>query len=184
MLSIRFGKVKRHAPPRIDVTLAGFEDETVATGVLVPTVGGQNADASAAWFPYAEGDVVAVLYDGDNPQNSLILGGVYGDGDKLHGDAKKINLAANGVNLGHDLTDGALSFVARAKELKENLDAIKTALDTLKSAIETHTHVAVPTLSVTPSGAVSGAVTINAAGTQSAHGYAVTDTASKSVKTD
>lgn len=82
MISIQFGKIKRIKTPRLDIELCGdFETVTLA-GCLVVTVGGQT-DKMRSWAPGSVGDVVAVLFDDERPENSLVLGGVYGDADAV-----------------------------------------------------------------------------------------------------
>lgn len=146
MISIQYGKITAVKPPRASVELYGFGDDAVLENALVLSPAGQSENSSVH-FPISGGDVVAVLFDADYPQNSLILGGVYGNGDTLPGEGDEFTLRAsaavihaNSVKIGANLSAIATSPASRSDLVAQNLAAIQASVTAIVTAFNVHTH--------------------------------------------
>lgn len=99
MINLVYGKVKGTNPPRVTVQLTGIEGDSELECMLLQ-LGGQS-NGQRQWTAPLEGDIVAVLYDSERPEVSLILGGVYSDtqevpqGDGVAIQTKNVDIDAN-----------------------------------------------------------------------------------------
>lgn len=153
MINLVYGKVKGIKPPRVTVQLTGIEGDAELECMLLQP-GGQS-DNQRQWTAPLEGDIVAVLYDSERPEVSLILGGVYSDsqnvpsGDGIAVQTKTVHVEASGdieaqaphVKLGKDLSK--VKKAARADHVNSELGDIQSALDDIVTAFNTHTHASV-----------------------------------------
>lgn len=149
-MNLVYGKVTKIDPPRVSVRLFGIEDDCELS-CLVLQLGGQS-EKQRQWIAPLQDDVVAVLFDAEKPENSLILGGVYGDSQSVpNGDG--IAIQTNGMHIeasadvevkavhvkaGKDLS--AVKKAARADHVNSELGDIQSALDDIVTAFNTHTH--------------------------------------------
>lgn len=145
-----YGKVTDIAPPRVSVKITGIEDDAVLS-CMVLQLGGQTENIRI-WIAPRVGDIVAVLYDPNLPENSLILGGVYPDGASvpegsgiaIQADGGKIDMSgdltvkANAIRAGKDHNN--LHKAARSDRVDSELTDIMMALDNIVSAFNTHMH--------------------------------------------
>lgn len=150
MISLVYGKVTGIKPPRVNVKLTGIEGDAEIECMLLQ-LGGQSS-GQRQWIAPLKDDVVAVLFDDEKPENSLILGGVYSDkqgvptGDGIAVQTKTVHVEASGdiearaqhVRAGKNLN--GVEKASRADLVKFELDDIKSALDTIVRAFNTHTH--------------------------------------------
>lgn len=149
MISLVYGKVTGIKPPRVSVKLTGIEGDAELECMTLQ-LGGQSS-GQRQWIAPLKDDVVAVLFDDEKPENSLILGGVYSDkqgvptGDGIavqtktvHVEASDIEAQAQHVKLGKDLS--LVQKVARADHVNSELSEIQSALDDIVTAFNTHVH--------------------------------------------
>lgn len=150
MINLVYGKVKGIKPPRVTVQLTGIEGDAELECMLLQP-GGQSDD-QRQWTAPLDGDIVAVLYDSERPEVSLILGGVYSDtqevpsGDGVSIQTKNIEVKASGdvivraktVKVGKNMN--SLHEAARSDLVNGELKNIKSALDTIVSQFNSHTH--------------------------------------------
>lgn len=155
-----YGKVTDINAPRVSVRLIGIEDDTKLS-CLVLQAGGQT-EKSRIWITPRKDDIVAVLFDENRPENSLILGGVYSDsqsvpeGNGVAIQTENVRIEASGdieaigahVRAGKNLND--IAKASRADYVKYELDDIKSALDTIVNAFNSHTHGVSGTETTTP----------------------------------
>ena len=163
MISLVYGKVTGIKPPRVSVKLTGIEGDAELECMTLQ-LGGQSS-GQRQWIAPLKDDVVAVLFDDEKPENSLILGGVYSDkqgvptGDGIAVQTKTVHVEASGdieaqaqrVKLGKDLS--LVQKVARADHVNSELSGIQSALDDIVTAFNEHVH--------TSSGAPPTPTTIN-----------------------
>lgn len=153
MISIQFGKIAAIRPPRVSVQLFGAFGDCVLEDCLIVTLGGQSP-ALRVWSPGSVGDVVAVLFDDDRPESSIVLGGVYGDRSALP-DTTKSGLSVEGGVLSFDfsgasavvapsLTLGAsttgTSYAVRDDKMSSELAAIRQQFYAMAEAFNLHVH--------------------------------------------
>lgn len=150
MISLVYGKVTGIKPPRVSVKLTGIDGDAELECMTLQ-LGGQSS-GQRQWIAPLKDDVVAVLFDDEKPENSLILGGVYSDkqgvptGDGIAVQTKTVHVEASGnieaqaqnVKLGKDLS--LVQKVARADHVNSELSAIQSALDDIVTAFNTHVH--------------------------------------------
>lgn len=150
MINLVYGKVTGIKPPRVSVKLTGIEGDAELECMTLQ-LGGQSS-GQRQWIAPLKDDVVAVLFDDEKPENSLILGGVYSDnqgvptGDGVAVQTKAVHVEASGdieaqaphVKLGKDLS--LSKKVARADHVNSELGDIQIALDDLVTAFNTHVH--------------------------------------------
>lgn len=151
MISLVYGKVTGVKPPRVSVKLTGIEGDAELECMTLQ-LGGQSS-GQRQWIAPLKDDVVAVLFDDEKPENSLILGGVYSDtqevppGDGVAIQTKSVQINASGdivvqgntVKAGKNMND--LHEAARSDLVNGELKDIKSALDTIVSQFNSHTHV-------------------------------------------
>lgn len=163
MISLVYGKVTNVKPPRVSVKLTGIDGDAELECMLLQ-LGGQSDD-QRQWIAPLSDDTVAVLYDSERPDASLILGSVYSDKQEVpHGDGvaiqtKDVQIKASGdvtvqaktVKAGKNMND--LHEAARSDLVNGELADIKSALDTIVSQFNSHTHLstAVESPTSTPS---------------------------------
>ena len=179
MISIKFAKVRKITGCRIMLALTGYDGEAVIEAILLMPCG---VAGPQVWLPPSVGDVVAVLYDAERPENSVVVGAVYPDGkNPPKTGADEIALQAGKVFIGDDVN--ATKPCPRDDRLQDQLKAIKSELDAFVSAYNTHVHT-VPALTVnmaaTPSPIAGPGTT--AATTSRTQTYSVGQTASDSVE--
>lgn len=150
MISLVYGKVTGIKPPRVSVKLTGIEGDAELECMTLQ-LGGQSS-GQRQWIAPLKDDVVAVLFDDEKPENSLILGGVYSDkqgvptGDGIAVQTKTVHVEASGdieaqaqrVKLGKDLS--LVQKVARADHVNSELSEIQSALEQIVTAFNTHVH--------------------------------------------
>lgn len=150
MISLVYGKVTGIKPPRVSVKLTGIESDAELECMTLQ-LGGQSS-GQRQWIAPLKDDVVAVLFDDEKPENSLILGGVYSDsqsvpdGNGVAIQTENIRIEASGdveaigahVRAGKNL-NGAKK-ASRADLVKLELDDIRSALDTIVNAFNSHKH--------------------------------------------
>lgn len=181
-MNLKFGTIKSVDGGRCAVELPGFNGEAagLASALLLQPCGQGNTQT---WMPPCAGDTVAVLFDEERPEDSLVVGGVYGDSQKpVIGKNNEAAFKAQKVTIGNDTGD--VSQAVRDDLLQSQLSDIKAALDALKTAFESHVHTlsAVPVTTGTPPvpvGVANGATL--ATTTPVSRTYTVGDTHSKSV---
>lgn len=161
------------------LALTGYEGEAVIEAILLMPCG---VAGPQVWLPPSVGDVVAVLYDAERPENSVVVGVVYPDGKSPpKTGVDEIALQAGKVYLGDDV--GATKPCPRDDHLQDELKAIKSELDAFVSAYNAHVHT-VPVLTVhleTQPSPTAGPGT-TAATTSRTQTYSVGQTASDSVE--
>ena len=149
-MNLVYGKVTKIEPPRVSVRLFGIEDDCELS-CLVLQLGGQS-EKQRQWIAPLQDDVVAVLFDAEKPENSLILGGVYPDGASvpegpgiaIQADGGKIDMSgdltvkANAIRAGKDHNN--LHKAARSDRVDSELTDIMMALDNIVSAFNKHMH--------------------------------------------
>lgn len=149
-MNLVYGKVTDINAPRVSVRLIGIEDDTKLS-CLVLQAGGQT-EKSRIWIAPRKDDIVAVLFDENRPENSLILGGVYSDsqsvpnGNGVAIQTENVRIEASGdieasgahVRAGKNLN--GVEKASRADLVKLELDDIKSALDTIVNAFNAHKH--------------------------------------------
>lgn len=139
-----FGRVKSQNGGRISVLLAGFLKDVEVDALAL--VGGQ--DGVQTWASFSAGDLVAVLMDEEQPENAVVLGGVWTDsGVPASAESGEIAVKAGKISA-FNSTPASLSAASRDDKIQQELNSIKVALDTLVQAFNTHTH-------PSPSGATS-----------------------------
>ena len=150
MISLVYGKVTGIKPPRVSVKLTGIEGDAELECMTLQ-LGGQSS-GQRQWIAPLKDDIVAVLFDDEKPENSLILGGVYSDkqgvptGDGIAVQTKTVHVEASGdieaqaqhVKLGSDLS--LVQKVARADHVDSELSKIQSALDDIVTAFNEHVH--------------------------------------------
>lgn len=179
MIMIKFAKVRKITGCRTMLALTGYEGEAVIEAILLTPCG---VAGPQAWLPPSVGDVVAVLYDAERPENSVVVGAVYPDGkNPPKTGADEIALQAEKVFIGDNVS--ATKPCPRDDRLQNQLKAIKSELDSFVSAYNSHVHT-VPVLTVhletTPNPTAGPGTT--AATTSRAQTYSVGSTASDSVE--
>ena len=136
MTSIKFAKVRKITGCRIMLALTGYDGEAVIEAILLMPCG---VAGPQVWLPPSVGDVVAVLYDAERPENSVVVGAVYPDGkNPPKTGADEIALQAGKVFIGDDVS--ATSPCPRDDRLQSQLNEIKDELDAFASAYSSHTH--------------------------------------------
>lgn len=161
------------------LALTGYEGDAVIEAILLMPCG---VAGPQAWLPPSVGDVVAVIYDAERPENSVVIGAVYPDGkNPPKTGADEIALQAGKVFIGDDVN--ATKPCPRDDRLQDQLKAIKNELDSFVSAYNSHVHT-VPVLTVhletTPNPTAGPGTT--AATTSRTQTYSVGTTASDSVE--
>ncbi|MBR2307211.1 MAG: hypothetical protein IKO51_08670 [Clostridia bacterium] len=181
MISIKFAKVRKITGCRIMLALTGYDGEAVIEALLLMPCG---VAGPQVWLPPSVGDVVAVLYDAERPENSVVVGVVYPDGkNPPKTGADEIAIQAKKVYIGDDVS--ATKPCPRDDHVQDELKAIKSELDAIKSAFSGHIHSLPPmqagpyTVTGLPSGEGPGNT---GAGPLYAQGYTVGSTASDSVE--
>jgi hypothetical protein len=163
---ILFGKVTRFSGARVTLELVGVAgNATIEALYLLP-----GSSAAQVWLPPAPGDVVAVAYNDERPEDSLVLGRVYADGDNPpRTGGSEVAIEAGKVYLGDDVN--STRPCSRDDHVQAELSAIKAELDKISVAFNAHTHIcaAVGAASATPNAGYN-------------NGYSVGSTASDSVE--
>lgn len=173
MINLVYGKVKGIKPPRVTVQLTGIEGDAELECMLLQP-GGQSS-GQRQWIAPLKDDVVAVLFDDEKPENSLILGGVYSDkqgvptGDGVAIQTKDVQIKASGdiVAQGKTVKAGKNMNMLFAASRSDIVDAellnVKSALDTIVTMFNSHTHVssAVGSPTSTPSQSTPPTTMIN-----------------------
>lgn len=173
MINLVYGKVKGIKPPRVTVQLTGIEGDAELECMLLQP-GGQSDD-QRQWTAPLEGDIVAVLYDSERPEVSLILGGVYSDtqevpqGDGVAIQTKNVQIKASGDIIAQGKTVKAgknmnmLFAASRSDIVDAELLNVKSALDTIVTMFNSHTHLstAVGSPTSTPSESTPPTTMIN-----------------------
>lgn len=178
MIMIKFAKVRKIKGCRVMLALTGYEGEAVIEAILLMPCG---VAGPQVWLPPSVGDVVAVLYDAERPENSVVVGVVYPDGKiPPKTGADEIALQAGKVFIGDDVN--ATKPCPRDDHVQDELKAIKSELDSFVSAYNAHVHT-VPALTVNmevvPPVAGPGTTAATTSRTQT---YSVGQTASDSVE--
>lgn len=181
-MNIQFGKVKSIAGARVVVSITGAGGACSVEALLVQPCG---VSGPAVWLAPSVGDVVAVAFNAERPEDSVVLGVVYPDGKTPpKTGADEIAIQAGKVFIGDDVN--ATKPCPRDDHVQDELSKIKSELDAIKSAFSAHTHT-VPALTV--AGAVPAGTAPVVAGPGStgpapvyAQGYTVGATASDSVE--
>lgn len=177
MISIKFAKVRKITGCRIMLALTGYEGEAVIEAILLMPCG---VAGPQVWLPPSVGDVVAVLYDAERPENSVVVGVVYPDGkNPPKTGADEIALQAGKVFIGDDVSQ--TKACPRDDRLQDQLKAIKSELDSFVSAYNAHVHT-VPALTVTMTPEPVAGPGTTAATTSRTQTYSVGSTASDSVE--
>lgn len=167
MIMIKFAKVRKIKGCRVMLALTGYDGEAVIEAILLQPCG---VGGPKAWLPPSVGDVVAVLYDAERPENSVVLGAVYPDGkNPPKTGADEIALQAGNVFIGGDV--GQTKPCPRDDHVQKELKAIKSELDAFYTIYNTHTHEC----------AAPGVASAAPASTHT-NGYSVGSTASDSVE--
>lgn len=76
-MNIQFGKVKSVAGARVVVSITGAGGACSVEALLVQPCG---VSGPAVWLAPSVGDVVAVAFNAERPEDSVVLGVVYPDG--------------------------------------------------------------------------------------------------------
>ena len=184
---IKFGRVKGFSGARVTVALTGFDGDGVVEALLLQPCG---VASPSVWMPPVVGDVVAVAFDDERPEDSLVLGVVYPDGKTPPKTGSgEIALQAGRVFIGDDVN--ATKACPRDDRLQSQLSAIKNELDAIARDYAAHTHtvalVSPADAAAIVASASSGAPATTAMQTGSpspshSNGYAVGQTASDSVE--
>ena len=177
MISIKFAKVRKITGCRIMLALTGYDGEAVIEAILLMPCG---VAGPQVWLPPSVGDVVAVLYDAERPENSVVVGAVYQDGkNPPKTGADEIALQAGKVFIGDDVSE--TKPCPRDDHVQDELKAIKSELDAFVSAYNSHVHT-VPALTVTMTPSPVAGPGTTAATTSRTQTYSVGSTASDSVE--
>lgn len=177
MISIKFAKVRKITGCRIMLALTGYDGEAVIEAILLMPCG---VAGPQVWLPPSVGDVVAVLYDAERPENSVVVGAVYQDGkNPPKTGADEIALQAGKVFIGDDVSE--TKPCPRDDHVQDELKAIKSELDAFVSAYNSHVHT-VPALTVTMTPSPVAGPGTTAATTSRTQTYSVGQTASDSVE--
>ena len=177
MIMIKFAKVRKIKGCRVMLALTGYEGEAVIEAILLMPCG---VAGPQVWLPPSVGDVVAVLYDAERPENSVVVGAVYPDGkNPPKTGADEIALQAGKVFIGDDVSE--TKPCPRDDHVQDELKAIKSELDAFVSAYNSHVHT-VPALTVTMTPSPVAGPGTTAATTSRTQTYSVGQTASDSVE--
>lgn len=137
MINLVFGKVKGVSGARVEVELTGYEENGVIEAVLLQPCG---QGASQTWMAPNAGDVVAVLLDDQHAENSVVLGGIYGDSQSpVVTDSEEVAIKGKTVYIG-DIADNNVPYASRDDRVQHELEAIETALRALCNAFVLHQH--------------------------------------------
>lgn len=178
MISIKFAKVRKITGCRIMLALTGYDGEAVIEAILLMPCG---VAGPQVWLPPSVGDVVAVLYDTERPENSVVVGVVYPDGkNPPKTGADEIALQAGKVFIGDDVSQ--TKACPRDDRLQDQLDAIKSELDAFASNYSLHTHQCAAPGSPTTTPLVEPGVPSTPALPMHENSYSVGSTASDSVE--
>lgn len=178
MISIKFAKVRKITGCRIMLALTGYEGEAVIEAILLMPCG---VAGPQAWLPPSVGDVVAVLYDAERPENSVVVGVVYPDGkNPPKTGADEIAIQAKKVYIGDDVSQ--TKACPRDDRLQDQLKAIKSELDAFASNYSLHTHQCAAPGSPTTTPLVSPGVPSTPVEPMHENSYSVGSTASDSVE--
>lgn len=128
-MGVLFGEIVQVDAGRATVKLAGYESDGVIEAVLLQAGGGSSVKT---WIPPQAGDVVAVAYDEERPEDSAVLGGVYTDAQTPPKTGANIALQAPSVYLGESMS--GIQRASRDDHLQDELTAIKNELDQIAAA--------------------------------------------------
>lgn len=160
------------------LALTGYEGEAVIEAILLMPCG---VAGPRVWLPPSVGDVVAVLYDAERPENSVVVGVVYPDGkNPPKTGADEIALQAGKVFIGDDVSQ--TKPCPRDDRLQDQLKAIKSELDSFVSSYSFHTHQCAAPGSPTTTPLVAPGVPSTPAEPIHKNSYSVGSTASDSVE--
>lgn len=169
------------------LALTGYEGEAVIEAILLMPCG---VAGPQVWLPPSVGDVVAVLYDAERPENSVVVGVVYPDGkNPPKTGSNEIALQAGKVFIGDDVSQ--TKACPRDDHVQDELKAIKSELDALTAGYNAHTHTIVSVTAADAAAIVAAAssgtpapTSMTAGPTPSSHSqsYTVGSTASDSVE--
>lgn len=182
-MNIQFGKVKKVDGARVVVAITGAGGACSVEALLVQPCG---VSGPAVWLAPSVGDVVAVAFNAERPEDSVVLGVVYPDGKTPpKTGADEVAIQAGKVFIGDDVN--GTKPCPRDDHVQDELSKIKSELDAIKSAFSAHTHSLPPmiagpypvTLAADPS--VTGPGSTGPAPVY-AQGYTVGATASDSVE--
>lgn len=160
---IQYGEIVRVNAGVATVKLSGYDADAAVDVVLLQQGGGSSVKS---WIPPAAGDIVAVLVDGERPEDSVVLGGVYTDQQTPPKSGDVIALQAKYVYIGSGME--GVQKASRDDHVQAELSKIKSELDALTSAYNNHTHVIPDGTTASPS-------------VPHTQGYSVGSTASDSV---
>lgn len=149
-MKLEFGIIQSVDGGRVAVNIPGFNDGVaqLSSALLLQPCG---QGKTQTWMPPGAGDTVAVIVNEERPEDSLVIGGVYGESQKpVIGSNNETALKAQKITIGNDVND--VSQAVRDDLLQAQLNDIKAALDALKTAFTSHVHpiVAVPVTTGTP----------------------------------
>lgn len=162
---IQFGRVKSFDGARVTLELTGVEENATIEALLLQP--GSVAGPSV-WLPPAAGDVVAVWYDSERPENSIVFGVVYPDGKQPPRAGKdEIAIQAKKVYLGDSVRQ--TKPCPRDDHIQHELSAIKAQLDNIASIYSSHTHIcaAAGTASAVPVSTYTNSYTVGSTASDS-----------------
>lgn len=130
-MRLLYGTIANTNGGRATVRLAGYDDEGSISAVLLQPAGGSTVKS---WLPPQPGDVVAVLFDDERPEDSAVIGGAYTDNQTPPKSGAVIALQAREVYLGSSM-DG-IQKAARDDHVQVELDALKAQFDAVYAAFK------------------------------------------------
>lgn len=127
-----YGEIINIKSGRAEVKLTGYEDDASLSAILLQPAGGSSVKT---WMPPQAGDVVAVLYNDERPEDSAVVGGVYTDAQNPPKSGAEIALQAPAVYAGDSMN--GVQKVARDDHVQTELGAIKSQFDAVYAAFKT-----------------------------------------------
>lgn len=128
-MGVLFGEIVQVDAGRASVRLAGYESDGVIEAVLLQAGGGSSVKT---WTPPQAGDIVAVAYDEERPEDSIVLGGIYTDAQTPPKTGAEIALQASAIYLGESMS--GIQRASRDDHVQAELTAIKAELEQIAVA--------------------------------------------------
>lgn len=135
-MMLTFGKIVSVSSGRARVRLAGYAEDVCIDMLFLQPAGTSSV---TVWMPPQSGDLVAVAFNEERPEDSVVLGSVFADGQDAPRSDQSLAMQAPAVYLGASMTGTQKAsrddhVQAELASIKGQLDAIATTLSAVVTA--------------------------------------------------